>query len=132
MHQEDIQLTEGRPCKIVPTKSKKKDHLFIDSLLEWAATAGLHLQTRHFSGEDNEDIVLERGQEHAEILEKLSIPAEGFEADTNPETRVAGIFTNGSYKMTNLTRESLIVSMDILRREGVSGAAVVYLRTPEH
>jgi hypothetical protein len=31
-----------------------------------------------------------------EILEKLSIPAEGFEADTNPETRVTGIFTDGS------------------------------------
>jgi hypothetical protein len=24
VHQEDIQLTESRPCKIVPTKSKKK------------------------------------------------------------------------------------------------------------
>jgi hypothetical protein len=117
----------------VPTKSKKKDHLFIDSLLEWAAIAGLHLQTRPFSGKDNEDIALERGQGRVEILEKLSIPAEGFEADTNPETRIAGIFTDGSsYKMTNLTRGSLMVPMDLLRRQGVSGAAVVYLGTPEH
>jgi hypothetical protein len=67
-----------------------------------------------------------------EILEKLSIPADGFEADTNPKTRVAGISTDGSYKMTNLKRKSLIVPMDLLRREGVSGAAVVYLGTPEH
>jgi hypothetical protein len=66
-----------------------------------------------------------------EVLKKLSIPVEGFETDTNRETRVAGIFTDGSYKMTNLTRGSLIVPMDILRRQGVSGAAVVYLGTPE-
>jgi hypothetical protein len=113
VYQEDIQLTEGRPCKIVPIKSKKKEHLFIDSLLEWAATAGLHLQTRHFSGKVNEDIALEQG--HADILEKLFIPVE---ADTNPKTRVEGIFIDGSYKMTNLKRKSLIVPMDILRREG--------------
>jgi hypothetical protein len=50
----------------------------------------------------------------------------------NPETRVAGIFTHGSYKMTNLTRGSLKVPMDILWCKGVSGAAVVYLSTPEH
>jgi hypothetical protein len=67
-----------------------------------------------------------------EMLEKLSIPAEAFKADTNPKTRVVGNFTDGSYKMTNLTRGSLIVPMDILRREGVNGAAVVYLGTPEH
>jgi hypothetical protein len=116
----------------VPIKSKKKDNLFIDTLVEWAATASLHLQTQHFSGKDNEDIGLERGLGHAEILEKLSIPAEGFATDTNAETRVAGIFTDGSYEMTNLTRGSLIVSMDILRRQGVSSAPVVYLGTPEH
>jgi hypothetical protein len=91
------------------------------------------MQTRHFGGKDNEDIALERGQGHVEILEKLSIPAEGFEADMNPETRVAaGIFTDGSYKMTNLKWKSLIFPMDILRRQGVSGAAVVYLGTPKH
>jgi hypothetical protein len=67
-----------------------------------------------------------------EILEKLSIPAESFEADTNPEIRVAGIFPDGSYKMTNLTRGALIVPIYRLRREGVSGAAVVYLGMPEH
>jgi hypothetical protein len=81
---------------------------------------------------DSEDITLEWSQGHVENPVKLSIPAEDFEADTNPETRVAGIFTDGSYKMINLTRKSLIVPMDILRRQGVSGAAVVYLGTPEH
>jgi hypothetical protein len=116
----------------VPTKSKKKDHLFIDSLLEWASTAGLHLQTRHFSGKDKEDISLAHGAMHAAILEKLEISPEQFAADTDPSTRVSGIFTDGSYKMSNLTRGSLLAPMDVLRHQGVSGAAVVYLGTPEH
>ena len=62
---------------------------------------------------------------HAAVLEKL-------EEDTDPSTRVGGIFTDGFYKMSNLMRGSLLAPMDVLRRQGVSGAAVVYLGTPEH
>jgi hypothetical protein len=65
-------------------------------------------------------------------LEKLETSPEQFAADTDPSTRVGGIFTDGSYKMSNLTRGSLLAPMDVLRRNGVSGAAVVYLGTPEH
>jgi hypothetical protein len=105
----------------VPTKLKKQEHLFIDSLLEWASTAGLHLQPRHFRGKDKEDIPLAHGAMHAAILEKLEILPEQFAADTDPSTRVGGIFINGSYKMNNLTRGSLLAPMDVSEVGGSAG-----------
>jgi hypothetical protein len=66
------------------------------------------------------------------ILEKLNITPKDFTEDVDPTSRVGGIFTDGLYKITNLTRKSLIVPMDTLRRQGESDAAVVRLGTPEH
>jgi hypothetical protein len=108
------------------------EHLFIDSLLEWAVTTHLHLQTRQCSSKDNEDICIAQGPEHAKILVELPISPAEFARNTDSRTKEVGIFTDGSYKMANLTRGSLLVPMDILRRQGVSSAAIVYLCTPEH
>jgi hypothetical protein len=131
-HQEDTQLVEGKPCRIMPSKRKgAKGHLFIDSLLEWAAMAGLHLQTQQFRGKDREDLPMVHGTGHKETLEKLGITIDNFANDVNPETRVGGIFTDGSYKMAQLKRRSVIEPMEALRKDGVSGAAVVLLGTPE-
>ena len=46
-HKADIQLTEGKRFTIVPSQVKKRQHLYIDSLIEWAATAGIHLPGTH-------------------------------------------------------------------------------------
>jgi hypothetical protein len=131
-HQEDIQLTEGKRFTIVPSKVKTRQHLFIDSLIEWTATAGIHLHTLAFRGKDAEEAPIKPGPYHNLILEKLGITPRDFADNQDDRTRVGGIFSDGSYKMANLTNGSLLVPMDVLRSQGKSGAAVVLLGIPEH
>jgi hypothetical protein len=66
------------------------------------------------------------------ILRNLDISPAEFAANKDLRTRIGGIFIDSSFKPANLTINSLLVSMDELRRKGDSGAAVVLMGTPDH
>jgi hypothetical protein len=66
------------------------------------------------------------------ILSHLNISPAEFAADEDLCTRIGGIFTDGSFKLADLTINSLLVSMDELRRQGDGGAAVGLMGTPDH
>jgi hypothetical protein len=67
------------------------------------------------------------------ILRTLDIsPAGECAADADLRSRIGGIFTDNSFKLANLTINSLLVSMDELRRQGGSEAAVVLMGAPDH
>jgi hypothetical protein len=129
----DITLVEGQPFQIPSPNKKTPGHCFIDSLLEWAHTAGLTLQTKMFRGKDRESPGLKRsGVLQDAILRKLGISPAEFAANTDLRTRINGIFTDGSFKLANLTVDSLLVPMGELRRQGEGGAAIVLMGTPNH
>jgi hypothetical protein len=95
---------EGQPFKIPPSCTKTDGHCFIDSLLEWAQVAGLTLQAKKFLGKDLEDPEITRsGFIMDTILRKLDISPAEFAADADLRSRIGGIFTDGSFKLANLT-----------------------------
>jgi hypothetical protein len=95
--------------------------------------AGLTLQTKKFRGKDREDPEIARsGSAMDSIIHKLDISPAEFAANADLRSRIGGIFTDGSFKLANLTINSLLVSMDELRRRGNSGDTVVLMGTPDH